>query len=88
MNNFMGTGGLSQNILKITARCIAHGITKVFFSSVLLCTRKVSNNVVAKLNLDIANICKDNIFHFSNNNNMPFFWMKMVYIYHTHVKIY
>ena len=26
--------------------------------------------MVAKLNLDIANICKSNSFHFINNNNI------------------
>ena len=57
--NTTGTKGLLQNIVKITARCKTHGICKIFVSSVLH-TGKVPSDMIAKLNLDIANICKSN----------------------------
>ena len=46
-----------------------HGINKIFASSVLN-THKVSNELIAKLNLDISNICKSSKFHYIDNNNI------------------
>ena len=47
-----------------------HGMSKIFVSSDLN-TREVSSNMVVKLNLDIENMCKNNSFHFIDNNNIP-----------------
>ena len=59
LNNTVGTEVLLQNILKTAARCKMHGINQIFFSSVLN-THNVSIDLIAKLNLDISNICTSN----------------------------
>ena len=69
LKNITSTDVLLQNILKIRATCKTHGISKIFVSSVLH-THEVSSIILAKLNLDIANICKSNSFHFIDKNNV------------------
>ena len=79
LNSTSGTDVFLQNILKIAARCKIHGINKIFVSSVLT-THEVSSDLMAKLNLDISNICKSNRFHFIDNSNIS-----MNFLYKTHI---
>ena len=81
LSNTNGMYVLLGNILKIAARSKMHGISKILVSSVLntvylRVARKVSNDMAAKLNLDIAIICKSNRFHIIDNNNIS---MKSLY---------
>ena len=61
LSNIAGTYVLLQNILNIAARCKMYGINKIFVSNVLN-TDKFSSDLIAKLNLDISNICKITYF--------------------------
>ena len=61
-----------------------HGIRKILVSGVLN-TYKVSSNIVAMLNLDIANIYKSNSFYSIDINNMlmTFLYRDSLHLSHT-----
>ena len=61
-----------------------HGIRKILVSGVLN-TYKVSSNIVAMLNLDIANIYKSNSFYSIDINNMlmTFLYRDGLHLSHT-----
>ena len=68
----------------MAARCKTHGISQSFVSIVLQ-IHKLSNDVVSKLNLDIANICKSNSFNSTDKNNisMNFLYKDGLHLLHS-----
>ena len=56
-----------QNILKLVAKCKSHGITKFFISN-LLCIRKLSKDIIHKVNSSMFDICKHQFYYIDNSN--------------------
>lgn len=63
LSNISEADSVLQNIPKIPAKCKSHDVTKFFISN-LLCTRKVSKDIIHKVNSSISNICKEHVLFY------------------------
>ena len=69
LKNTSGANSLMQTILKISAKCKSNGITKLLTSN-LLSTRKLTKNIIQKVNSSIFEICKEHHFYYIDNSNI------------------
>ena len=60
---------LTRNILEISHKCKEHGIEEIVISS-LVVTENIDLNLLARGNVSLCNMCRENGFCFLGNSNI------------------
>ena len=61
---------LRDNLKQIGLKCKSAGVKRILFSGIVV-NNKLTKTYISSVNQRSSNMCRDNSFAFSDNNNMP-----------------